>query len=83
MHRHGRARKDGRNDGPAGKVAATPAADLDLGESSVAWALAVLMLVLGVAPTFWLNTIGAGAKPPVAVSTPAPVAISFAPEVKR
>jgi NADH-quinone oxidoreductase subunit M len=52
--------------GPASELAlARPAADLKWNESVVLWPLAVLMLVMGVAPAFWMGTIekGVSAKP--------------------
>jgi len=44
--------------GPESTLAAsTPANDLHLGESAVLWPLAVLMLVMGVAPSLWFPSI--------------------------
>lgn len=41
-----------------------PAHDLHLGEMAVLWPLAVLMLVMGVAPSFWIATIENRTGPP-------------------
>jgi NADH-quinone oxidoreductase subunit M len=41
-----------------------PAADLRFGELAILAPLTVLMLVLGVAPSLWLNTIQSGVRPP-------------------
>jgi NADH-quinone oxidoreductase subunit M len=38
-------------------AAATPASDLRPGEQAVLWPFAVLMLVMGLAPSIWINTI--------------------------
>jgi len=47
--------------GPESKLtASTPAADLRFGQMAVMWALAVLMLAMGVAPMGWLPTIETG-----------------------
>jgi NADH-quinone oxidoreductase subunit M len=42
-----------------------PAADLNFGESAVLWPFAVLMLVMGVAPSLWINAIETRSGPPV------------------
>jgi NADH-quinone oxidoreductase subunit M len=73
--------------GPESKlVAAKPPQDLRFGQLAVLWPLAVLMLVMGLAPTFWLRTIEKGVHPPpltaqwkapaaVLGSTPPPIAL--------
>jgi NADH-quinone oxidoreductase subunit M len=44
--------------GPESELAiATPAADLRLGELAVLWPLAILMLVMGLAPSLWIPAI--------------------------
>lgn len=44
--------------GPQNKMAvSTTANDLHLGEQAILWPLAVLMLVMGVAPSLWISTI--------------------------
>lgn len=44
--------------GPQGALAASrPPDDLRIGESAVLWPLAVLMLVMGLAPSLWMRTI--------------------------
>ncbi len=51
--------------GPESKLAATkPPEDLRFGQLAVLWPLAALMLVMGVAPTLWLQTIEKGVHPP-------------------
>jgi NADH-quinone oxidoreductase subunit M len=51
--------------GPESELtAAKPAADLDGRELAVVWPLAVLMLVMGLAPSFWLPSIETGVHPP-------------------
>jgi NADH-quinone oxidoreductase subunit M len=42
-----------------------PAPDLRFGELAVLTPLVVLMLVMGVAPSFWFNIIQTGAHPPL------------------
>jgi NADH-quinone oxidoreductase subunit M len=49
--------------GPESKLAEAGGADLRLGEQLVLWPLAVLMLVMGVSPNFWLRTIEMAPKP--------------------
>ncbi len=49
--------------GPESNTAASGAADLRFGEQLVLWPLAVLMLVMGVSPNFWLHTIEMAPKP--------------------
>lgn len=50
--------------GPESQMAASDApTDLRLGEQLVLWPLAVLMLVMGVSPNFWLRTIEMAPKP--------------------
>ena len=78
--------------GPASTLAAKPAADLRFGELAILTPLAALMLVMGVAPTFWLHSIESGVHPPparAAVHAPAqpgdhPAQLAtIAPEVQR
>src|SRR3569833_3539645 len=47
----------------------SPARDLQLGEQLVLWPVAVLLLVMGVAPSLWLRTIEAAPKPIVLQQT--------------
>ena len=49
-------------------TASKPFADLRFGELAILTPLAVLMLVMGVAPNLWLNTIRTGVHPPQEVS---------------
>ena len=50
--------------GTESKLAAdSPARDLHLGEQLVLWPIAVLLLVMGVAPNIWLRTIETAPKP--------------------
>ncbi len=52
--------------GAESKLAAEfPARDLHLGEQLVLWPIAVLLLVMGVAPNLWLRTIDTAPKPVV------------------
>jgi len=52
--------------GPESKMAAESAAgDLRFGEQAILWPFAVLMLVMGVAPTFWIKAIETRAGPPI------------------
>jgi len=41
----------------------SPAGDLHLGEQLVLWPIAVLLLIMGVAPNLWLRTIETAPKP--------------------
>jgi NADH-quinone oxidoreductase subunit M len=51
--------------GPESALAASkPSADLGLGELAVLTPLVVLMLVMGLAPNLWLNSIQTGVHPP-------------------
>src|ERR1035437_4984766 len=51
--------------GPESEMATSRAADdLQFREMAVLWPLALLMLVLGLAPSLWLSAIGQGAAPP-------------------
>jgi NADH-quinone oxidoreductase subunit M len=51
--------------GPESSLAAAkPAADLRMGELAILTPLVVLMLVMGVAPSLWLNSIQTGIHPP-------------------
>jgi NADH-quinone oxidoreductase subunit M len=64
--------------GPESKLAAsTPPDDLRAGQLAVLWPLAVLMVVMGVAPMLWLPTIQTGPHPPQSQS------ISFHGEGQR
>jgi NADH-quinone oxidoreductase subunit M len=52
--------------GPESQMAAaTPARDLRFGEQLVLWPFAVLMLVMGVAPSVWINAIETRTGPPM------------------
>jgi NADH-quinone oxidoreductase subunit M len=54
-------------------TASKPSADLRFGELSILTPLIILMLVMGVAPNLWLNTIRTGLHPPQQASQqPAP-----------
>lgn len=51
--------------GPESEMAvAKPTSDLRFGESATLWPFAVLMLIMGVAPNFWLSTIETAIAPP-------------------
>src|ERR1019366_8016623 len=51
--------------GPESQLATSrPGDDLHFRELAVLWPLAVLMLVMGLAPSLWLSAIGQGAAPP-------------------
>jgi NADH-quinone oxidoreductase subunit M len=50
--------------GPASTLADRAAPDLRFGELAILTPLAVIMLVMGVAPSFWLNSIQSGVHPP-------------------
>ena len=53
--------------GPESEMAASkPAVDLHFRELAAVWPLAVLMLVMGLAPSFWLPTIEKGVRLPQA-----------------
>jgi NADH-quinone oxidoreductase subunit M len=45
-------------------TASKPPHDLRFGQLAVLWPLAVLMLVMGLAPSLWLASIGTGVHPP-------------------
>jgi len=67
--------------GPESSLAASKSpADLRLGELAILTPLVVLMLVMGLAPSLWLNSIQAGVHPPPRSSPPAthPVVVSAA-----
>jgi NADH-quinone oxidoreductase subunit M len=54
--------------GPESKLAvSTPPDDLHFGQLAILWPLAALMLVMGVAPMFWLPTIQTGPHPPQSI----------------
>jgi len=53
-------------------IASKPSADLRFGEFAVAAPLVVLMLVMGLAPSLWLNSIQTGVHPPSRVTPQAP-----------
>jgi NADH-quinone oxidoreductase subunit M len=51
--------------GPESQLASTkPASDLHIGELAILWPFAVLMLVMGLAPSFWISTIENRTGPP-------------------
>jgi NADH-quinone oxidoreductase subunit M len=51
--------------GPESQQASTkPASDLKFGELAVLWPFAILMLVMGLAPSVWINTIENRTGPP-------------------
>jgi NADH-quinone oxidoreductase subunit M len=51
--------------GPQGELVTTKAAsDLGIGELAILWPFAVLMLVMGLAPSLWINTIENRTGPP-------------------
>jgi NADH-quinone oxidoreductase subunit M len=55
--------------GPESEMAlAKPAGDLGFGESFALWPLAVLMFVMGVAPSIWISSIETGPRPPQTTS---------------
>jgi NADH-quinone oxidoreductase subunit M len=59
--------------GPPSELTTTkPAYDLRFNENLALWPLAVLMLVMGLAPTFWINTIEKSLAPPAASSAAGP-----------
>ncbi|MGD0730983.1 MAG: NADH-quinone oxidoreductase subunit M [Terracidiphilus sp.] len=59
--------------GPESELAASrPAVDLGGRELAVLWPLAVLMLVMGLAPSFWLPAIETGVHPHAQISTVLP-----------
>jgi NADH-quinone oxidoreductase subunit M len=45
-----------------------PAADLRFGESAILWPFAILMLVMGIAPSLWMSGIESRSGPPVSQS---------------
>jgi NADH-quinone oxidoreductase subunit M len=49
--------------GPESKMASVGTSDLRLGEQLILWPLAVLMLVMGVSPNFWLRAIETAPRP--------------------
>src|SRR6202034_1321145 len=56
--------------GPESTLATSkPSADLRFGELAILTPLVVLMLVMGLAPSLWLNTIRTGVHPPQAVQS--------------
>ena len=68
--------------GPESPLAAKPSSDLHLGELSILTPLVVLMLVMGVAPNLWLNSIQIGVHPARQSNVPgqskAPIIVSGA-----
>jgi NADH-quinone oxidoreductase subunit M len=50
--------------GPESALAAKPATDLHFGELAVLWPFAILMLVMGVAPSLWITSIENRIGPP-------------------
>ncbi len=66
--------------GPESKLATSrPPDDLHFRQLAVLWPLAVLMLVMGLAPSFWMQTIEKGARPPQ-LQTPAALPASAMPQ---
>jgi NADH-quinone oxidoreductase subunit M len=65
--------------GPLSEMAAArPANDLNFGELAVLWPFAVLMLIMGLAPSLWINTIeNRIASPALRGSTALPETSSF------
>ena len=60
--------------GPESALATSkPANDLGIGELAILAPLVVLMLVMGLAPSLWLNTIQSGVHPPPAPRRLAPI----------
>jgi len=49
--------------GPESGLATSDATDLRTGEQLALWPLAVLMLVMGIAPNLWLRAIGTAPQP--------------------
>jgi len=45
-------------------ASSTPAGDLRFGELAILWPFAVLMLVMGIAPTAWITIIETRSGPP-------------------
>ena len=57
--------------GPQSPLASSvPPRDLGLGELAITWPLAVLMLVMGLAPSLWLRSIEEGLHPPALPGPP-------------
>jgi NADH-quinone oxidoreductase subunit M len=54
---------------PSAMAVAQPAVDVRFGESAILWPFAVLMLVMGVAPSLWMNAIETRTGPPVTQPT--------------
>jgi NADH-quinone oxidoreductase subunit M len=52
-------------------ISSKPANDLRIGALAVLVPLVVLMLVMGLAPSLWLNSIQSGVHPPPRVAAPA------------
>ncbi len=72
--------------GPESALAhSKPAADLGLGELAALTPLVVLMLVMGLAPSLWLNTIQTGVHPPPekSAATPLTSVILSEPPLRR
>ncbi len=75
--------------GPESALATSkPAIDLRFGELAILTPLVVLMLVMGLAPNLWLNTIRTGVHPPPIVElhssvSPVPNPVPSTPEAQR
>jgi len=74
--------------GPESQLATSrPPHDLRFGQLAVLWPIAVLMLVMGLAPSFWLAAIQTGVHPPQpripALATPSVFSISSLGEAQR
>jgi NADH-quinone oxidoreductase subunit M len=69
--------------GPESELTASkPADDLHFRELAVVWPLAALMLVMGLAPSFWLPTIETGVHLPqskVSAALPVPLTVFVIP----
>jgi NADH-quinone oxidoreductase subunit M len=72
--------------GPESQMASSNSStDLRFGELAILWPFAVLMLVMGIVPSFWINTIenragspalkGSAASPPASLSVAAPAEV--------
>ncbi len=74
--------------GPESSLVATkPANDLRFGELAVLAPVALLMLVMGLAPSLWFTSIQSGVHPPplngTTISPPSVLQISSQAEVQR
>ena len=71
--------------GPESQLAASrPPVDLRFGELAILWSFAVLMLVMGLAPSFWINTIEirTGPPPPKSIVPEASLSVTLPGEVQ-